>query len=164
MVIGLARVAPCAAVELVQSEQDGPILHLDGFSWHFKPNGQSYENYGLGFAYPIGRFAGAGAWIEGARLDFELDEYRDSYRDPAWAGGLVLTRKLAGPVDWGLKVGVVHTEELLAQGHPAYPYVLPFVETAFDFPLQLRVTLVPPWGTFTNGELTFQLMVDLKKL
>lgn len=159
----IAPALPCGATELVQNDADHFELHVDGSSYHFKPDNQNYENYGIGVSYPIGRLASQNSLLDGSRLDVEFDAYRDSYREPAYVGGFVLTRKLWGPVDWGLKAGLVHSVQLLDSGKAVYPYLLPFVESAFKFPVNVRVTLVPPWGSYTNGELTFQLIVDPSK-
>lgn len=151
------------ASELVSSDAHNYVLHLNGVSYHFNKNKQNRYNYGLGFSYNIGRLNSRHGFLDDSRLAFEFDGYRDSYGNPAYAGGFYLSKNLSDRFDWGLKAGLVHSHDLQDSGNFLYPYVLPFVESVFKSPVNIRITLVPPWGSVTDGELTFQLMIDFSK-
>ena len=91
---------------------------------------------------------------------FNTDIYRDSFFELGYAFGVALQNKLIGPVDFGLQVGFVHEDNIVDKGGwYLFPYLVPFLETNFDYPVNCRMTLVPPLEGYSNGLLTFQLLV-----
>lgn len=139
-------------------------LHINGVAIHFdKDEDTNEKNWGLGIQQSLGRSESDTSLWDGWDLFWEVDAYMDSFSDLAVAGGVGAQRPLFRYVDWGLKAGLAF-EPGLAENHgsPILPYVLPFAETRFDYPLNLRATLVPPIDALgLGGLISFQLILDL---
>jgi hypothetical protein len=139
-------------------------LHINGFAYHFKRNGQNEENYGAGFSYGFTPIKSEITLLNNSRLSVEFDGYRDSYNKFGYSGGVVWQRPVFNTVDLGLRAGLVHEDNAAEKsGLYVIPYLLPFVESRFNFPVNLRATFVPPIGNITNGMMVFQFMVDFTK-
>ncbi len=136
-------------------------LHINLASYHFSRDGQNEENYGLGFSYQVGWLQSDNSVLNGTQIAFESDYYRDSHESPGFALGLALQNGLARSLDWGLKLGLVHEDKASRDaGSYLVPYLVPYLETDFKFPVNMRLTVVPPVGSLTNGFLSVQFMVD----
>jgi hypothetical protein len=138
------------------------ILHLNGLSYHFggSTNELNETNWGAGFGYDFARLRSESVILEGAVLSVNVDLYSDSFSEFGYAFGASFQNKLVGPIDWGLMVGLVHENNIVEKGgFYLFPFLLPFWETTFDFPVNARLTLVPPFGGYSEGLLTLQALV-----
>ena len=137
-------------------------LHINGLSIHFdKDENDNEKNWGLGMQQSLGHSESDTSLWDGWDLFWEVDVYIDSFSGLGVAGGVGAQRPLFQYLDWGLKAGLVF-ERGLAENHGSavLPYLLPFAETSFDYPLNLRATLVPPvFGL--GGMLSLQLILEL---
>jgi hypothetical protein len=137
-------------------------LHLNGLSYHFggSDNEINELNYGLGFTYDLGRLSSESRVLNNAVFTLNADIYRDSFSELGFAFGVGIQNKLIGPIDLGFQVGIVHENNLVDKGGGyLFPYLFPYVETTFDFPVNCRVMLIPPVGGLTEGVLTLQFLV-----
>ncbi|RKX33139.1 MAG: hypothetical protein DRP71_10910 [Verrucomicrobia bacterium] len=138
------------------------VLHLNGLSFHIggSSNDLNELNYGLGFSYDLGRLSSGSRVLNNAVFTFSADIYRDSFYDLGYAFGVALQNRLIGPIDFGLQVGLIHEDNLVDKsGWYLHPYLFPFLETTFDFPVNCRVILIPPVGDLTEGVVTVQFLV-----
>ena len=131
-------------------------------SYHFgrSSNEINERNWGLGFGYDFGRLRSESRILDGAVFSFNADVYSDSFSEFGYAFGVSVQNKLIGPIDLGLIAGLIHENNVVDKGGwYLTPYLLPFLETTFDFPVNARLTLVPPLGSLTEGFLTLQAVV-----
>jgi len=154
-----------SAVELVKTELPSNQrwkLKLNGITHHFSTDSDLNEyNYGLGFAYLLGEIDCEWALFDELSAAFEIDAYYDSFEEFGYSIAVAfqkpLTQKL--PLDWGLHVGLIHENNLEDKsGFYLHPYVFPFLETTFDFPVNARILAFPP--IHNEGIVALQLMVD----
>lgn len=135
-------------------------LILNGASYHFKRASHNEKNYGLGFSYKLKNSNLRPSFLENEPLYFELDVFKDSFSDTGYAGAIAWKRPLSRHSQYGLKVGLLRSEHSEKQfGMPVIPYAVPFLETNFEYPVNLRTTLIPPFRDVTYGYLMFQLIV-----
>lgn len=137
-------------------------LHLNGASYHFSRDGQNEENYGVGLSYHFKKIQSKNRILNESQVAYEVDVYHDSYTETGFATGFSWKRRMGDFLDWGLKAGLVHEEHASAEtGMFVIPFVVPFVESNWTFPVNIRMMVTPPVGDITNGMLTFQLMIPL---
>ena len=137
-------------------------LHLNGLSTHFggSANDLNEVNWGIGGGYDLGRLASESVITNGAVFSLSVDFYSDSFSQPGYAFGVALQNKLVGPIDLGFQVGLIHEDNLVDKGGwYLTPFLFPYLETRFDFPVNLRMSLIPPLGTLTKGVLTLQALI-----
>ncbi|MEZ5276960.1 MAG: hypothetical protein R3F07_11320 [Opitutaceae bacterium] len=137
-------------------------LHLNGLSSHFggSSNDLNEVNWGLGAGYDLGRLGSESRILNGAVVSLSVDFYSDSFSEPGYAFGVALQNKLAGPIDLGFQVGLIHEDNLMDKGSwYLTPFLVPYLETTFDFPVNLRMSLIPPIGDLTKGVLTLQALI-----
>jgi hypothetical protein len=142
--------------------RDRIVLHVNGLSYHFGGSDKDLNelNWGLGATYDLGRLSSGSRILNNAVFTFNTDIYRDSFYDMGYAFGVALQNKLIGPVDFGLHAGFVHEDNIVDKGGwYLFPYLVPFLETTFDMPVNCRMTLVPPLEGYSKGLLTFQFLV-----
>ncbi len=142
--------------------RDRFVLHVNGLSYHIggSVNELNEENWGLGFGYDFGRLSSGSVLWDGGILSINVDLYSDSFAEFGYAFGASFQNTLVGPIDWGVQVGLVHENNIVDKGGLyLFPYLVPFLETTFDFPVNVRMTLVPPVHTFSDGLLTLQALV-----
>ena len=142
---------------------DGYKFHLNGISIHFdKSENQNFKNWGIGLEKimdPDKLFISLGNDWE---TFWELDVYEDSYSDIGLSVGIGAKRAIYSHLDAGFKAGIVFEEGLEDDANtPVLPFVLPFAETNFNHPINLRGTLVPPLPMLDLGGLiSLQLIID----
>lgn len=142
--------------------RDRFILHINGLSYHFggSVNELNEQNWGAGFGYDFARLHSGSVILDGAVLSFNLDLYSDSFSEFGYGFGVSFQNKLFGPFDWGLQVGLVHEDNIVDKGgFYLFPFLVPFWETTFDFPVNARLTLVPPLSGYSDGLLILQALV-----
>ena len=164
-IFGLALIgasAYCGIAQAMDFSELGdyqPALHVNGRSYHFARKGQVEFNYGLGFSVSLVRLNSGSPILDGAKLGFEFDEYRDSFGHTAFSVGGFLQQGLSGHWDWGAKFGLDHETSITQHGLYVFPYVVPYVESKFRFPVNIRVIFIPPVPSYTDGFLAFQGIV-----
>lgn len=142
--------------------RDRFILHLNGLSYHFGGSDEELneQNWGIGFGYDFGRLSSGSRILDQAVFSFSSEFYSDSFAEFGFALGVSVQNKLVGPIDLGLNAGLLHENNIQEKGGSYLtPFLLPFLETTFDFPVNARLTLIPPWGGLTEGVLTLQALV-----
>ena len=121
--------------------------HINGVCYHFSDNREELNelNYGLGFSYLLGEFSPGVRWLGGVRAYAEFDAYSDSYSDLGYLFAVALQHRFWGKLDWGANIGFVHEDSLHRKtGMYLHPFVIPYFQTNFDCPLNLRLVLIPP--------------------
>jgi hypothetical protein len=139
-------------------------LHLNGVALHFEKGEDINEaNWGLGFEKTFDAGEGNEGFLSDWEKFWEFDAYKDSHSDLAFAAGVGMHHPGASHFGFGLKAGLVYEKELEDDaGSPVLPYLLPFVETHFTSPVNLRATLIPPLPPFDlDGSIIFQLLVNI---
>lgn len=137
-------------------------LHINGLSNHFggSTNDLNEVNWGIGGGYDLGRLSSEGVILNNAVLSLSVDFYSDSFSQPGFAIGLALQNKLVGPIDLGVQVGLIHEDNLEEKGGwYLTPFLFPYLETTFDFPVNVRMLLIPPVGDLTQGVFTLQALI-----
>ena len=115
---------------------------------------------GLGLTWDIERVNFDWIKLTGVVLAFDGDVFKDSNYDWAVAAGISL-RKPVGVVEFGLIAGLTYKKNLQEDsGFPLFPYALPFIQSNFDYPLNVRATWIPPVRKETDNQVVFQLLVD----
>ena len=104
------------------------------------------------------------AILNGWNKYWELDVYKDSYSDPAVAGGFGVYRPMSRYLDFGFKIGLLYEKEFKEKaGSYIIPYLLPSLQTSFDTRTNLRITVVPPFPKYSiKGLIFLQLIVDIR--
>jgi len=146
-------------MDFTELGDDQPALHVNGRAYHFHRAGQVEFNYGLGFSVPLVQVKSGSPILNEARLGFEFDEYRDSNGHTAFSVGGYLQKALSTHWDWGAKFGLDHETTITQHDLYVLPYVVPYVESKFRFPVNIRIILVPPVPSYTAGFLAFQGIV-----
>lgn len=156
--------ALCKDTFLVDEEGGKFTLHINGYAYHFKRSGHNEKNYGAGLSYHHGQIKSENELLNESRVAFELDIFRDSFSDIGYAAGVTWQKQLFNSLDWGLKLGFVHEDHLWdTEDMYLVPYLLPFVESRWKTPVNVRMTLTPPLGDLSNGMVFFQMIVGLDK-
>lgn len=161
----LLSVRPAGAVEYEAIKDpfwDRFILHVNGLSYHIggSENELNEKNWGAGVGYDFGRLKSGSRILNEAVISLNGDLYSDSFAEFGFAFGVSIQNKLVGPIDLGLQVGFVHENNIVAKGGwYLFPFLVPFLETTFDFPVNCRLSFVPPLEGYSDGLLTFQGLV-----
>ncbi len=164
LIFACLSVSSLSAMELIKS--DAPFnerwkLKINGLTHHFSSDSDVNEcNYGLGFAYSLGELDCKWALFDGLKTAVEVDAYNDSYEDLGYSIGVAFQKPLTDklPLDWGLHVGLIHEDHLAKKsGLFLHPYVFPYLETTFHFPVNARVLAFPP--VHNDGIIALQLIV-----
>ena len=136
-------------------------LHLNGYAWHIASEGDVNEFVvGLGLTWDIKRVNFNWIKLTDVVMAFDGDILKDSNNEWAVAGGVSL-RKPVGVVDIGILAGLTYKQNLIEDtGFPLFPYVLPFLQSSFDYPLNVRAVWIPPVRKTTDNQIVFQLLVD----
>ena len=146
------------------SSDDAFRLQINGIGLHFdKGKNTNQENWGLGIQRSLGIIESEESLFTGWRKFWELDVYKDSYSDAALSSAFGVQRSVARYLDFGFRAGLVYERGLKkSAGSPIFPALLPFIETSFDIPVNLRATVVPPISSLTDGLVSLQLIVDIR--
>lgn len=142
--------------------RDRFILHVNGLSYHLggSENELNEQNWGAGFGFDFGRLRCGSRILNEAVISLNADLYSDSFAEFGYAFGVSIQNKLVGPIDLGLHLGFVHENNIVDKGGwVLFPFLVPYLETTFDFPVNCRLTIVPPLSGYSNGFLTFQALV-----
>ncbi|GGK76955.1 hypothetical protein [Amphritea balenae] len=135
-------------------------LHLNGASYHFKRAGHNEQNYGLGFSYKLSDSNQRPDFLKKEPLYFELDIFKDSFSDTGLTAAIAWKKRLSKRTSYGIKAGLWYAQSNTDKYNtPFLPYVVPFLETNYDTRINLRTTIVPPFGDVTYGSLMFQLII-----
>lgn len=152
------------AIEKSYAEVSRMSLLVSGTSVHFKDADHNEQNYGVGFSYllPEDNLVKNIDLLRDQPIYFEFDAFKDSFSDIALSAGLAYKKKVFNYLNIGFKAGLLKSKHVKRE-HDLYliPYLVPIVESAFDFPINLRWMLIPPVGDITNGYMMFQFVVDL---
>jgi hypothetical protein len=138
------------------------ILHVNGLSYHVggSSNELNERNWGAGAGYDIGRLESGGWFLNEAVISLNADLYSDSFAEFGYAFGVSIQQKLVGPIDLGAQAGFVHENNIVDKGGwYLFPFLVPFLETTFEFPVNCRLTFVPPLEGYSDGLLTLQALV-----
>lgn len=104
--------SPSLAVEFIPDAKNKLTLHLSGVSYHFVPDNQNKWNYGLGLSYSLGQLGGTYEWLNGVRVAYELDVYKDSYHEIAGYTGVSFKKSYRDVFNYGIAAGVVTSKDL----------------------------------------------------
>lgn len=136
-------------------------LIVNGASYHFKRSGLNEKNYGLGFSYKIADSDMRPDFLKGEALYLEGDVFKDSFSKLGIAAAVTWKQPVLEHFQFGLKTGLLKSDHMKDEFDlPIVPYIVPFIETDFKFPVNLRTTVIPPLGDVTYGYMMFQLIVD----
>jgi len=162
----LTTAAPSLSAVHYQPAEHGALsrlhLHLNGLTYHFSTDRSELNefNYGLGASWDLGRLAADNRLIDGTIIAVEGEVYSDSFSQLGAAFGLSAQRNLCRGLDFGLRLGLMHEDNLRDKvGVAVFPYLLPYLQTRFGGPLDARLTLVPPLGSKTGGLAALQLIL-----
>jgi len=136
-------------------------LHINGYAFHIKNDDEVNEFIvGLGLTWDIKRVNFDWIKLTDVVLAFDGDVFKDSNYEWAVAGGISL-RKPVGVFEFGVVAGLTYKQNLRKDsGWPLFPYALPFIQSNFDYPLNVRATWIPPVRKKTDNQVVFQLLVD----
>lgn len=140
-------------------------LQINGVSYHFSASDEDLNefNYGLGLGYDIGHFDIEGSIFDQTVLSVEGNIYSDSFSQFGAAIGVAAQKPLAGWLDLGLRAGLVHEQNLRDKvGSSVVPYLLPFAEAHVSAPLSVRLSIIPPLGSVTEGLLFAQMVIRFR--
>ena len=157
-------VPPLSGTEFVRSHapmSERLSLHINGISFHFSSDRHTLNevNYGLGVSAYMGRFESESPLLDDVKVFAEADFYSDSFSTFGYLFGVSFERRLWKQLNWGVNLGLIHEDNLERKsGSYLFPYVVPFVQTNFDFPVNGRILFVPP--VHNDGIIALQLIVD----
>ena len=159
-VVGVLRLSGTAFVPSHAPIRKRLLVHDDGISYHFASNHHELNelNYGLGASYCLGEFRSESAILNGIRLSAEADLYSDSFSETGYLFGTSFERHMFKELDWGVGLGLIHEDNLKRKsGFYLFPYVFPYLQTAFRTRVNVRIQFVPP--VHNGGIVTLQLIV-----
>ncbi len=136
-------------------------LHINGKSHHRGENSSELNefNYGLGFTYNIGELISDTQLLNEAVFSIEADIYSDSFSELGYVIGASFQKRLFKKLDWGVNIGLIHEQNLQEKsGLYLFPYMVPYLQTNFDHPVNTRILYIPPVHN-TGGIFTAQLIV-----
>ncbi len=135
-------------------------LHFNGKSDHLGENGSELNefNYGIGLTYNIGELISDTQFLNKVVVSIEADIYKDSLSELGYVFGASFQRRLFEKLDWGVNVGLIHERNLQDKsGLYLFPYLVPYLQTNFDHPVNVRILYIPP--VHNHGIFTAQLIV-----
>jgi hypothetical protein len=145
-------------------------LALSPFSWHIDYTEPDVNNFpmGVGAAYDFEiinpNYGFFNHLIQDSIVSLEFNIFRDSdFGYPAGYVGLSLRRNIfASPIQVGSAIGLLHTTQLQElSGSPVLPFMLPFLQTDFDIPVNLRIVYIPSFADYNSQQVFFTLMIKI---
>ena len=81
---------------------------------------------------------------------------------PSGFAGITFRKNILDNLQIGLGTGLVYTTQLESiSGSPIFPYVLPYIQTDFNFPINLRIIYIPSVSDFKSQQLFFTLFTKV---
>jgi hypothetical protein len=145
-------------------------LALSPFSWHIDYTEPDVNNFpmGVGAAYDFEiinpNYGFFNHLVQDSIVSLEFNIFRDSdFGYPAGYVGLSLRRNIfASPIQMGSAIGLLHTTQLQElSGSPVLPFMLPFLQTDFDIPVNLRIVYIPSFADYNSQQVFFTLMIKV---
>jgi len=136
-------------------------LHINGLSYHFKSSDKDNAyTWGAGITLDRGYLDERFGWLKGVMFGWEADVFKDSNREIAYAAGFSVRKSFLSWYEWGVTMGLTHKKNLERDtGWPIFPYALPFLQTAFEAPVNLRLVWIPPVRKSTDNQLILQVLI-----
>lgn len=145
-------------------------LALSPISWHIDYTEPDVNNFpmGVGAAYDFEiinpNYGFFNHLVQDSIVSLEFNIFRDSdFGYPAGYVGLGLRRNIfASPIQVGSAIGLLHTTQLQElSGSPVLPFMLPFLQTDFDIPVNLRIVYIPSFADYNSQQVFFTLMIKV---
>jgi len=135
-------------------------------TWHWDNVGPNTNDFlmGIGVAYDFkvldGDYGFFNWFLKDSTMDVEFNVFRDSdYGYPSAYLGVGIRKNIFDlPLQTGMAMGLIYTTQLQKlSGSPVLPFVFPFLQTDFEFPLNLRVTYIPSVSDFKSQQVFFTI-------
>ncbi|MBD2651933.1 hypothetical protein H6G45_00200 [Synechocystis sp. FACHB-383] len=145
-------------------------LTLSPISWHVDYTEPDVNNFpfGIGAAYDFEiinpSYGFLNIFVENSVVSVEFNVFRDSdFGYPSAYAGLSLRRNIfASPIQIGSAMGLLYTTQLQElSGSPVLPFMLPFVQTDFDSPINLRIVYIPSFADYNSQQFFFTLLIKI---
>jgi hypothetical protein len=134
-------------------------------SWHLDDIKSKVNDFplGIGFAYDFNVMGEDYGWLKGTIVSAEFSIFKDSnFGYPSGFAGITFRKNIVDNLQIGLGTGLVYTTQLESiSGSPILPYVLPYIQTDFDFPVNLRIIYIPSVSDFKSQQLFFTLFTKV---
>lgn len=145
-------------------------LAISPISWHIDYTEPDVNNFpmGVGAAYDFEiinpNYGFLNHLVQDSIVSLEFNIFRDSdFGYPAGYIGLSLRRNIfASPIQVGSAIGLLYTTQLQElSGSPVLPFMLPFLQTDFDIPVNLRIIYIPSFMDYNSQQVFFTLMIEV---
>ncbi|AIE74605.1 MULTISPECIES: hypothetical protein [unclassified Synechocystis] len=145
-------------------------LTISPISWHIDYTEPDVNNFpfGVGAAYDFEiinpNYGFLNSLIEDSVVSLEFNIFRDSdFGYPSAYAGLSLRKNIfASPIQIGSGMGLLYTTQLQElSGSPVLPFMLPFIQTDFDSPVNLRVVYIPSFADYNSQQFFFTLLIKI---
>ena len=136
-------------------------IHFNGYTLHITNDDPEINSflYGAGITWDIHQFESDISMFDGSILALEADAANDSLGQFAYLVGASWRKRVLPWVALGINAGIMNKQNVKADsGYPVFPYAFPFVQTTFDFPVNLRFMWVPPVRKKTDNQIMMQLL------
>ena len=136
-------------------------IHFNGYTIHFTNDDPEINEflYGAGISWDVYYFDSKDSIFDGTMIALEGDAFNDSLGQFAYSLGFSARKNIFSWMAAGVNVGVMNKQNVKADtGYPVFPFLFPFLQTTFNFPLNLRFTWIPPVRKKTDNQMTIQLM------
>ncbi|QUS62481.1 hypothetical protein IQE94_09255 [Synechocystis sp. PCC 7339] len=145
-------------------------LTISPISWHIDYTEPDVNNFplGMGAAYNFEiinpNYGFFDNLVQDSIASLEFNIFRDSdFGYPAAYVGLSLRKNIfASPIQVGSAIGLLYTTQLQElSGSPVLPFMLPFLQTDFDIPVNLRIVYIPSFADYNSQQVFFTLMIKV---
>ncbi len=135
-------------------------------TWHLDDMNKSKVNdfpLGLGLAYDFDIIRSDSVFLNNTLMSAEFSIFKDS--DFGYPSGFLATtfrKNIIDELQLGFGAGLVYTTQLKRlSGSPILPFIFPFMQTDFKFPLNLRVVYIPSVSDFKSQQIFFTVFIKV---
>ena len=128
-------------------------------SWHLDDIKSKVSDFpmGLGFSYDFGLLGQDFGFLNSTIMSAEFNIFRDSdFGYPSAYAGVTFRKNIFDQLQAGIGTGLIYTTQLQdLSGSPILPFAFPFIQTDFNFPLNLRMIYIPSVSDFKSQQVFF---------
>jgi hypothetical protein len=143
-------------------------IALSPISWHLDDIESDVNDFpfGVGMAYDfgvLGKEDGNG-FFDGVIMGVEFSIFKDSdFGYPSTFVAANFRKNILNQLQIGIGAGLIYTTQLQSiAGSPVIPFVIPYIQTDFDFPVNLRIIYIPPISDWKSQQIFLTTFIRVK--
>lgn len=143
-------------------------IALSPISWHLDDIKSDVNDFpwGVGAAYDFGILGqeNGNGFFDGIIMGVEFSVFKDSdFGYPSTFVGANFRKNIFNELQIGLGAGLIYTTQLQSiAGSPVVPFIIPFIQTDFDFPINLRIIYIPPISDWKSQQIFLTTFIRVK--